>query len=564
MHYLALYRKYRPTSFDEMVGQDKVVNVIKNEILNNRISHAYLFSGPRGTGKTTTAKIIAKLINCCNLVDGHACGKCDNCLNFNNSSDIVEIDAASNNGVDEIREIRDKVNLVPTNSKYKVYIIDEVHMLTTQAFNALLKTLEEPPSHVIFILATTEPHKIPVTVASRCQKFHFSKISNDQLLKRLRNIVDNENLSLSDDILYEIARLSDGGARDAINMLDQLIAYKSENVTLMDVYNINGSVSYVDLYNFIVDMKNNNSVDIINFIEKVDSEGKSISKFIEEFIVFLKDILLFKNANICSDINDKNDKICELSNLLEDKVIYNMIYTYNDTLNNMKISSNPLILFVVSTLKIIKENFNINDPIVDKCVSNNEEKVYVNKKCEESVDKKRNNIVVKEDVINDLKEIKKEDSVSKEFIDVRINNTFALANKNDLNSIKQNWIRINEYLLDSKYGVICGILKDTEVVAAGDNYLILMSNFDSIVNKINSKIDELENTLLHIFEKKYNIISLSNDSWLKEKEKYIVNIKNGIKYSLKEEIILDKFNKKEKTPVDELIDIIGEDLIEIE
>ena len=197
MHYLALYRKYRPTSFDEMVGQDKVVSVIRNEILNNRISHAYLFSGPRGTGKTTTAKIIAKLVNCNELVDGEACGKCDNCLNFNNSSDIVEIDAASNNGVDEIRELRDKVNLVPTSSKYKVYIIDEVHMLTTQAFNALLKTLEEPPENVIFILATTEVHKVLDTIKSRCQRFDFRRITTDDIVKHLRFISDKECIKIT-------------------------------------------------------------------------------------------------------------------------------------------------------------------------------------------------------------------------------------------------------------------------------------------------------------------------------------------------------------------------------
>ena len=562
MHYLALYRKYRPTSFDEMVGQDKVVSVIRNEILNNRISHAYLFSGPRGTGKTTTAKIIAKLVNCNGLVDGEACGKCDNCLKFNNSSDIVEIDAASNNGVDEIRELRDKVNLVPTSSKYKVYIIDEVHMLTTQAFNALLKTLEEPPAHAIFILATTEPHKIPVTVASRCQKFQFSKISNSELVKRLKTIVDTENLSIDDEILYEIARLSDGGARDAINMLDQLIAYKDADITLSDVYNINGSVSYVDLYNFVINMKENKTVDIINFIEQVDNQGKSISKFIEEFIVFLKDILLYKNANIICDIEDKKDKISELSTLLNDKIIYNIIYTYNDTLNNMKLSSNPLILFVVSTLKIINENFNVSEVVVERENFNYERNSSFETKATETVDKEKVKSV-KEEVVDALKEIKK-DIIPKDFIDVRINNTFALANKNDLNEIKQNWSCINEYLLDSKYGVNCGILKDTEVVAAGDKYLILVSNFDSIVDKVNSKIEELEDTMFHIFDKHYNIISLSSDDWLKEKQQYIVNIKSGIKYNVKEEIKLNTNENKERTPVDELIDIIGEDLVVIE
>ena len=205
MSYLALYRKYRPTNFLDLVGQSEVVTVIKNEILNDKISHAYLFSGPRGTGKTSTAKIIAKMINCSNLgKDGVPCGKCESCINFDSSNDIVEIDAASNNGVDEIRDLRDKVNLVPTYGKYKVYIIDEVHMLTTQAFNALLKTLEEPPSHIVFILATTEFYKIPITVVSRCQKFQFLKFSVDDIVNRLNDIAVKENINVSDDVLQEI------------------------------------------------------------------------------------------------------------------------------------------------------------------------------------------------------------------------------------------------------------------------------------------------------------------------------------------------------------------------
>ena len=560
MHYLALYRKYRPTNFSEVVGQDKVITVIKNEIINNRISHAYLFSGPRGTGKTTTAKIIAKLVNCTNPVNGECCDKCDNCLNFKNSSDIVEIDAASNNGVDEIRELRDKVNLVPTNSKYKIYIIDEVHMLTTQAFNALLKTLEEPPAHVIFILATTEPHKIPLTVASRCQKFQFSKISNDEIVHRLSDIIKEENIKLDNEILLEIARLSDGGLRDAINMLDQLLAYKSENITLMDVYNINSCVSYVDIYNFINNMMNNNAVEIVSFIEKIDNEGKNISKFIEELIVFLKDILLYKSAKINSEIEDKNTKIKELSDVLSENNIYNMIYSYNDTLNNIKLSSNSIILFIVSTFKIINDNFisknNAVDDNKESISTKNIEKVVENVKNEE-----------KKVEVEDIKKLKKEitskmDSLN-ELINTRINNTFVYANKKNLLEIKDKWNGISNYLLDEKYGVNCGILKVVNVVAAGNNNLILVSNFDSVVDKVNMKLTDLESTLLSIFGNQYKIIAISNDRWNSEKEKYVLNIKKGNKY----ELIEEKSNKNdntEKTPVDELIDLIGEDLVEID
>lgn len=560
MHYLALYRKYRPTNFSEVVGQDKVITVIKNEIINNRISHAYLFSGPRGTGKTTTAKIIAKLVNCTNPVNGECCNKCDNCLNFKNSSDIVEIDAASNNGVDEIRELRDKVNLVPTNSKYKIYIIDEVHMLTTQAFNALLKTLEEPPAHVIFILATTEPHKIPLTVASRCQKFQFSKISNDEIVHRLSDIIKEENIKLDNEILLEIARLSDGGLRDAINMLDQLLAYKSENITLMDVYNINSCVSYIDIYNFINNMMNNNAIEIVNFIEKIDSEGKNISKFIEELIVFLKDILLYKSANINSEIEDKNAKIKELSDVLSENAIYNMIYSYNDALNNIKLSSNSIILFIVSTFKIINDNFISKKNTID----NNKESISTKdiEKVVENVKKEEKKVEVVDREKLKEKITSKMDSLN-ELINTRINNTFVYANKKDLLEIKDKWNSISNYLLDEKYGVNCGILKEVNVVAAGNNNLILVSNFDSVVDKVNMKLAELECTLLSIFGNQYKIIAISNDRWNSEKEKYVLNIKKGNKY----ELIEEKSNKNdntEKTPVDELIDLIGEDLVEID
>ena len=562
MHYLALYRKYRPTNFNEVVGQDKVITVIKNEIINNRISHAYLFSGPRGTGKTTTAKIIAKLVNCTNPVNGECCNKCDNCLNFKNSNDIVEIDAASNNGVDEIRELRDKVNLVPTNSKYKIYIIDEVHMLTTQAFNALLKTLEEPPAHVIFILATTEPHKIPLTVASRCQKFQFSKISNDEIVHRLSDIIKEENIKLDNEILLEIARLSDGGLRDAINMLDQLLAYKSENITLMDVYNINSCVSYIDIYNFINNMMNNNAVEIVSFIEKIDNEGKNISKFIEELIVFLKDILLYKSAKINSEIEDKNTKIKELSDVLSENNIYNMIYSYNDTLNNIKLSSNSIILFIVSTFKIINDNFISKNNTVD---NNNEKVNNITKNTEKVVENVKNE--EKKVEVVDREKLKEEitskmDSLN-ELINTRINNTFVYANKKDLLKIKDKWNSISNYLLDERHGVNCGILKEVNVVAAGNNNLILVSSFDSVVDKVNMKLTELESTLLSIFGNQYKIIAISNDRWNSEKEKYVLNIKKGNKYELIEEKP-NKNDNTEKTPVDELIDLIGEDLVEID
>ena len=253
--YQALYRKYRPKNFSEVVGQNVIVQTLKNSIINNSINHAYLFSGPRGTGKTSMAKIFANTINCESIVDGEKCNNCVFCTQ-NKNDDIIEIDAASNNGVDEIRELRSKVSLVPSLGKYKVYIIDEVHMLTVGAFNALLKTLEEPPNHAVFILATTEPHKIPLTILSRCQQFNFKKISENTIFERLSYIANKEKINITKDAIMEIATTCDGGMRDAISMLDQAHSYSSENIDLNVINDINGNVSEEEIYNltkYIID-----------------------------------------------------------------------------------------------------------------------------------------------------------------------------------------------------------------------------------------------------------------------------------------------------------------------
>ena len=243
MKYLALYRKYRPSRFEEISGQEGVVGVLKNAIKTGRISHAYLFCGPRGTGKTTTAKLLAKMVNCTNPIDGEPCGKCESCLSiFNNTNDdIIEIDAASNNGVDEIRELINNIKLAPSNSKFKVYIIDEVHMLSTSAFNALLLTLEEPPSHVVFILATTDIQNVPITILSRTQRFDFTRISMSDLCSRLKYVCEKENINITEDAIKEIAQLSDGGLRDALSILDQLSAQRN-NIDLDSVQKTFGDI----------------------------------------------------------------------------------------------------------------------------------------------------------------------------------------------------------------------------------------------------------------------------------------------------------------------------------
>src|SRR5574344_2354362 len=296
MAHLALYREFRPQTFDDVIGQDKIVKTLKNQIETNTISHAYLFCGTRGTGKTSCAKIFARAVNCESPKSGSPCGNCEVCkkIQSNGNLDIIEIDAASNNRVDEIRDLREKVGYLPSVGKYKVYIIDEVHMLTDSAFNALLKTLEEPPSHIIFILATTEPHKLPATILSRCQRFDFKRIPSDQIVIHLRKIATKESREITDEALLTIANISDGGMRDSISLLDQVNSYKNGNITVDDIHKVNGSLSSKDKYEFIEQLFNKNLKEILSKIDEYNEDGKNLIKVIEEIINTLKEILMSK------------------------------------------------------------------------------------------------------------------------------------------------------------------------------------------------------------------------------------------------------------------------------
>lgn len=551
MAYLALYRKYRPSSFEDVVGQDKVVKVLKHAITSNKISHAYLFAGPRGTGKTTMAKLIARMVNCQNPVDGEPCGKCENCLRgVSLNEDVIEIDAASNNGVDEIRELRDKVSLVPTKSKYKIYIIDEVHMLTTGAFNALLKTLEEPPAHAIFILATTELHKIPITVASRCQKFQFTKLSMDDMFSRLKFIASKENIVISDDAIYEIARLSDGGMRDAINLLDQLTAYKDDPITVCDVHEINGTVSYIEMNKLMVDIKHHDTMNILDFLDILDKNGKDILRFSEELLIFIKDAILCRNTNVQKMILDKKKKIDEINKLYSDFELYDFLEELNETINNVRLSNFPLIILEVFFLKI-------SDKLGNKTDSN-----YTSEKTSNEPVKVKNIINDNQSNFNVVKEEKKNVKKNNQNeVEIRINNAFATANKEILKSIRSNWNKINDYLLDQTYGVIAGILKDTSVLVAGDEYLILLGNYSSVVDRVNFEMEDVTNFLNNVLGSLYKCVALTQEEWLKERETYIKNIKNGIKYSLKKEKVQENINN-EKNELDDLISTFGSDMIE--
>ena len=547
--YLALYRKYRPNNLNDLVGQLEVVDIIKNEILNDKISHAYLFSGPRGTGKTSTAKIIAKMINCSNLSsDGVPCGKCYNCVNFSSSNDIIEIDAASNNGVDEIRELRENVNLVPSFGKYKVYIIDEVHMLTTQAFNALLKTLEEPPEHIVFILATTEFYKIPVTVASRCQKFQFIKFSVDDIFNRLKVICSNESISLSDDILMEISRLSDGGMRDAINLLDQISSFNSNNVSIDDVYRISGVISFDDIAELLLKIRNGDVEFIVSFVEKLDLQGKSVDRFISDFISYIKDILLFKSGKDFSGIVS-NNIISSFSNVSEkydfDR-LYDMINSLNDLAFKIKNSSFYKILLVTELVRM--SNFESNS------IGNLSKQVVENVVAD---DKIKSSSFVNNNV-NRIDEFEKKR---------RIHNSFARASKQLKEDFIKKWDSVVENISkDSKYSSIVGIINDITVMVVGTNDIIFVARYDSLVDRLYDNIVVFEDLIRDFFSVDYRVVFLYNDEWNYEKEQYILNMRSGNCYEYVENsnndinisggLVDDDVNK--------IVSILGNDVISYE
>ena len=568
MEYLALYRKYRPIRFSDISGQDNIVKIIHNSIVNNKISHAYLLCGPRGTGKTTMAKLIARMVNCENLIDGEPCGKCNSCLSINNNSndDIIEMDAASNNGVDEIREIRDKVNLVPSISKYKVYIIDEVHMLSTGAFNALLKTLEEPPKHVIFILATTEEQKIPLTIASRCQKYNFTKLTVDNIVKRLKEIVMAEKLTVNDEVLTEIARFSDGGMRDAINMLDQLVSSVSGEITINNVYEINGILSFTDICDFLIMLSDGNLSNILNFVDKMESGGKDLVKLLEEMLLIIKDVLIFKN---CPDLivdNLKKPNIQKLGDLYNEEFIYYFVNSVDELIGKIKFSSHPTVLVQVFFVNLVNYYKNLNDRLGNKIISG--------KYFPEIIEEKNQTIEEKNYFPgnNDEKKSKtvENNKLSDDVKKIRINNALAMADKKFLLNLKKIWNSVGEYLLDKNFGVIAGLLNDTIPVVASEDVLILVSENNSVISRLNEFNADVSLFLKKFFNLEYKVAVINNVEWDNEKKKFVENKKNNIKYRVISEDSCDKnkvslSNESKKSvndDVNNLINIIGDDIIE--
>ena len=537
MDYKVFYRKYRPKNFLELVGQDNIKNVLINSIKLNKIAHAYIFTGPRGTGKTSTAKIFAKTLNCLNNSSGVSCDECEMCKTYNESADIIEIDAASNNGVEEIRTLRDSVKIAPYNSKYKIYIIDEVHMLSNSAWNAFLKTLEEPPSHVIFILATTEINKIPETVMSRCQRFDFTKIPEVKMTEHLKNICAKEDIHITNDALHEIVKLSNGCLRDALSYLDKISKFDCEidSKLIEDNFGIISDTKLNELYNYIKD----GNIDFINKkLDEISNSGITPLNFVNDFVNYLLKQIIEKNII-------KYDEIEYV------KLIINKL---NSIVNNFNSLINPFILVKIEllTLNYFPGNNNVN-------ISQSKENVNVKKDIKNN--KKMKNFITNHDNIDNVNI--NSDKNEKKIEDVkyiRINNSFVDASKDYKINFKNNWNKLlNDLNFENDYSLL-GYIETANVEVVSSTNVIFSFKSDNEAILFNNNIETIEVKYNEANNSNYKFIALSINEWNVEKQKFIDNKNKVYKYLDENDIINNESDSKVKNIAD---DLFGDSIVEI-
>ena len=566
MAYQALYRKWRPQKFEDMVGQTAVTKTLKNAIIHHKTSHAYLFTGPRGTGKTSAAKIFAKAINCLNPQDGEPCNECSLCKGITEGTigDVIEIDAASNNGVEEIRDIRDKARYAPTQATYKVYIIDEVHMLSTGAFNALLKTLEEPPKNVIFILATTEPHKIPATIISRTQRFDFRRITNDEIIQRLRYILEQEEIAYEEEALSVIARCANGGMRDALSLLDQVISFSDDKVSFEQAIQVSGSLTDDLMIEFVRLLTQQQAQAALLQLQDLLLLGKEASRLIEEWLEFSRDLLVAKQTG---DMIGRSEAFVAFAKEVEEAFLYRFMDALNQTQQEMRFTTKPTISLEVFTIKMAQ-------PVVavaQQAAPTNQEYVSQLEQQLQSLQQQMSQLLQGQGVVAPKKATSTPQAKSSTY-KPNIGEVYKVldaATRKDLIFIRELWGDLLQMLSTTQRA----LLKASEPVAASPNGFVLKFDYEILCQRAQESVELHEDIARHcqtLAQYPGNFVSVTGEQWVQIRQDYLRDKKEkqeaeGVTHAT--EMEEQPTDEEEKNEVEQLvqntIDLFGEEIVHI-